>query len=561
MDRRKNLPTLFAETIGKKCSVLLRLFSGGVVCFFALCMPLPKVGQAREFDQLVLVHPGIACHYYDPTAKDFGQDWALEDLRQRSRYYARTPVGFHINGKSFSNDEILVQGKKSDRFYIVKKLRLWSLLHGYTKFSEKPTRHMLEKFCRGTIKSHRRSYELYDMAVSRTFDTHSLPIVFLKREQAQNAAGYISRMVVFGDSLSDTGKMRGKLGSVGFLNAPYWLGRFSNGPNWVDYLSRRLNVVVANWAVGGAVAAEVNDAKIHQITSYLELGGQHFVSGSVQDQIKEYLDNHVKIVKGKKTLAEPEKTLYVIWVGANDYGSKIENEDTLNIFVDTPNQKGGHRRTARRTVRAIEKQFRELYAAGARNFLIINLPNMGKTPTVSKNGENYRKSSAKSKNERIVKTAEAFAMATARHNELLHKVFDTGRLTDKSLRLAYLNMESVMQDLENETHLGSKFHHGFTLSKSEIAFGNTRATFGKACYSGGYLGDEKKPQKKVCDHALSALYWDDVHPTTLAHCWLSYFAQKELAKQQLAPDAGSIEEHKAFCKEANPHAMPPRSSF
>jgi hypothetical protein len=42
-------------------------------------------------------------------------------------------------------------------------------------------------------------------------------------------------LVVFGDSLSDNGNT---LSSVGLPKAPYYDGRWTNGPNWVDYFSQ-----------------------------------------------------------------------------------------------------------------------------------------------------------------------------------------------------------------------------------------------------------------------------------------------------------------------------------
>lgn len=558
---RKKKPAGDSLSITRQADLVASgLFWAGAACSLLLWLGSTQA-QARNFNKLVVVRPGVACHYYNPMARDFGWDWDADDFAQRPRYYARTPVGFNINDKEFSNDEILVKGEKVDGFYVIKEMRLWTLFGGYTKIPAKPTRRVVERFCRETIQRDGYGYQLYDMSVSRALDAYGYPIVFREREDALNAAGYISRVVVFGDSLSDTGRMRGRLGGIGFLSPPYWLGRFANGPNWVDYLSQRLDLAVANWAVGGAVATEVNDAKIHQIKSYVKLGGQHFVSGSTQDQIEKYLNDHAKLVNGKKTLTDPEKTLYIIWIGANDYVSKIDSKGTLNKFIDKPNQQGGHQRTVKRTVQAIHRQLHKLHCAGAKNFLIINLPDIGVSPDVYKRGINYKKRGSNEKNQRILKTSKTFTLAAQNHNKLLQKISNRLQSADKSIRLAYLDIYQAMQGLENETHQGSKFDHGFTFAKQQIEFQGTRLSFAKACYGGNYLGNKRQPESKVCDHPLSALYWDDVHPTTFAHCWLSYFAQKELAKQGLAPHPGSVDRHKLFCERANPHAMPPRPVF
>lgn len=68
-----------------------------------------------------------------------------------------------------------------------------------------------------------------------------------------------SRIIVFGDSLSDTGNLY--LLSGGYPPAPYAEGRFSNGPIWVEYLAAALGMSLApddNYAVGGATTGHEN---------------------------------------------------------------------------------------------------------------------------------------------------------------------------------------------------------------------------------------------------------------------------------------------------------------
>ena len=48
-----------------------------------------------------------------------------------------------------------------------------------------------------------------------------------------------SEIVVFGDSLSDTGNLNLASGGV-FAGPPYFSGRFSNGPVWVEVLAHRV---------------------------------------------------------------------------------------------------------------------------------------------------------------------------------------------------------------------------------------------------------------------------------------------------------------------------------
>jgi phospholipase/lecithinase/hemolysin len=69
-----------------------------------------------------------------------------------------------------------------------------------------------------------------------------------------------SRIVVFGDSLSDTGNFYHLTGGQ-LPPTPYANGRFSNGPLWVEYLADDLGMQVLlenNYAVAGATTGHAN---------------------------------------------------------------------------------------------------------------------------------------------------------------------------------------------------------------------------------------------------------------------------------------------------------------
>lgn len=73
-------------------------------------------------------------------------------------------------------------------------------------------------------------------------------------------AGPYSSLTVFGDSLSDTGNIKAFTGGATPASPPYYQGRFSDGPTWIDVLSNRLGLGAAlpslaggsNYAFGGA---------------------------------------------------------------------------------------------------------------------------------------------------------------------------------------------------------------------------------------------------------------------------------------------------------------------
>ncbi|KAJ1910544.1 hypothetical protein H4219_006183 [Mycoemilia scoparia] len=64
-------------------------------------------------------------------------------------------------------------------------------------------------------------------------------------------------LAVFGDSYSDVGNSYMLTSGI----TSYWNRRFTNGPNWIDYISALYNQPVFNFAVGGAL---VNNTFLHQ---------------------------------------------------------------------------------------------------------------------------------------------------------------------------------------------------------------------------------------------------------------------------------------------------------
>jgi hypothetical protein len=67
---------------------------------------------------------------------------------------------------------------------------------------------------------------------------------------SENPSG-ISRLVMFGDSLSDNGNL---FRFTGEPAPPYWEGRFSNGPTYAEQLANELGAKLDDLAFGGADA-------------------------------------------------------------------------------------------------------------------------------------------------------------------------------------------------------------------------------------------------------------------------------------------------------------------
>jgi phospholipase/lecithinase/hemolysin len=151
-------------------------------------------------------------------------------------------------------------------------------------------------------------------------------------------------LVVFGDSLSDAGNST--CVSLGIApGSAYWQGRYSNGPVYVERLSSLLGL--------GEVKCSAS-------------GGTNFASGGAQttgtrgnreafvDDLDEQLARYLK-----RDEVDPG-ALHIVWVGANDF---LEGQRDVKVPI-------------KNIITTIEK----LYDAGARRFLVMNLPMLGSSP-------------------------------------------------------------------------------------------------------------------------------------------------------------------------------------
>jgi phospholipase/lecithinase/hemolysin len=141
-------------------------------------------------------------------------------------------------------------------------------------------------------------------------------------------ANTYSSILAFGDSLSDNGIYQGYPGGTpGNINPSdtYGFYRFSNGPNWVEYLAgpSHLNVPLLDFAYGGATTAYDNPAAGLSITG-------------LQWQVATY--------QGVFGTIAPT-TLVTLWAGGNDMfnlRSPITAADNIELAIQKLIAIGGH---------------------------------------------------------------------------------------------------------------------------------------------------------------------------------------------------------------------------
>lgn len=154
-------------------------------------------------------------------------------------------------------------------------------------------------------------------------------------------------------------------------NPPYPGWTSSNGPNWVGFLTTKYNASVLqtyNLAYGGATV----DSDL--VTPYLST-----VLSLKQQVISEFIPGYVKpAIAPASPKWSSGNTLFAIWIGINDvgntYGKGAEESTELNrkifdVYTDLVVQ---------------------LYEAGARNLVFLNVPPVDRSPLTTVIGSTAR---------------------------------------------------------------------------------------------------------------------------------------------------------------------------
>jgi outer membrane lipase/esterase len=165
-----------------------------------------------------------------------------------------------------------------------------------------------------------------------------------------------SHIVAFGDSLSDHGGLSSYDPTLpeSFTNngaTPY------GGDVWLDYLKDQWGATIDNNAIGGAMTIGHEDSDI-----------QAMVDASVLPDLG--LTGQITTYLSSSPTYDVDKTLFAIWIGGNDclefFRGEYYTADPTALIADS--------------IGRIITQIGTLYADGARNFLVLNLPALAKTP-------------------------------------------------------------------------------------------------------------------------------------------------------------------------------------
>ena len=279
--------------------------------------------------------------------------------------------------------------------------------------------------------------------------------------QAQAA---FTDMVVIGDSLSDQGNVL--ILSGGFVPPAEYtdgtnVGRFTNGLNYIDYLSASLGLGVApslaggsNYATGGARMGSASIGGIPLPNAFSLLG-----------QRDSYL---LSLGPGG---IDPG-ALHVVWGGSNDLTDIIEAVIADPLFDPLP--------AVQDTLNNLVGIIDSLAAADARTLLVPNIPNLGLVPLITDTNGG-------------LPVDEASALAALFNMEL------AGALDG----LAALYPDTTFFEFDAFGLLTDAY-------QDPAAFGFANVSDG--CYSLLVL-----PGGDTCTNPDEYLSWDGFHPTTRTH--------------------------------------------
>ena len=323
-----------------------------------------------------------------------------------------------------------------------------------------------------------------------------------------------SGLVIFGDSISDTGNVRSlTIASQAtanpqptFPNFPAAPGRFSNGPVWTEYLAADLGFASSanpsNLLFDGSSVIAIG-AQGGQNFAYggarTGLGGSAGATTGLLGQLVAW-DNSASILGGGALTRKADaNALYVVMAGANDLR---DIRDAHQTPADALVRAGAAASIAQNVTNALGL----LANAGARHFLISSLPDLGLTPEAA--GKNLVGASSDvtlSFNSALLAKAASFDAGF----NLLHGV---------DLDIRTIDFYGLVNRVaEDATHNNGATYHITNITSPCLSRGSTSHEY--------FSSDASATACNV------AAFSDDLHPSGVSHALLGALA----AQTALAP--------------------------
>ncbi|KAJ1645816.1 hypothetical protein J3B02_001506 [Coemansia erecta] len=310
---------------------------------------------------------------------------------------------------------------------------------------------------------------------------------------AYSAANPQPSVYIFGDSISDTGRLK-KI-TLGIVPPePYWNGRFSSGPVWTEYFSLLQGTQLRNYAVGAAVTA----------TSKLKLFGfLPLTIPSTKDQINQYIIDNPNTPPGFFDIA-------VLEIGGNDI---------MTVLPDVVENKVNIEEFAESLSNAVISQCQLLKTAGFKTIFVTNAPPMQYVPLMAM--EN--------------RASIAGAISKSYNAKLASKLPSWG--SQRNIRVGLLDFDTFVTNA-----LSSDVSRtlGIMDTSSSCIGGNSLNLFTSRNHAEAlirFLVDIKGTL--LCSNPSTNFFWDPIHPGERVHRLFGFYAS-EFANSLRASNYSSL---------------------
>ena len=283
------------------------------------------------------------------------------------------------------------------------------------------------------------------------------------------------RIYVFGDSLSDNGNLATITGPL--PEPPYFQNRITNGLTAVDVLAGKLGLPLeaSLHLIGPAVGA-----------NYAVAGASAETHGSIDltSQVALFLANHGGVA--------PDDALYVMFLGGNDIRHARDSGDATQAAQIVADATG-----------VINTQMQVLAMAGARNWLVVNAPDIGAIPETGLIAATIGDISLPAK---VSALSQQFNVALHAQIEQLEDELD-------------IEVEDFDLFAEFNQIINTSVSLGFT-NNSDACFSSLLGQFNPGCNFGLSFGEY--------------VFFDEIHPTAGVHAMIGERMFAEIAEH----DAG-----------------------
>ncbi|HLD16763.1 MAG TPA: SGNH/GDSL hydrolase family protein [Coxiellaceae bacterium] len=263
-------------------------------------------------------------------------------------------------------------------------------------------------------------------------------------------------LVIFGDSLSDTGNKFKQYHQP--VSPPYWNGRYSNGPLWIEdlaYQSQLIDNPMTN--PDEAVTSRWKNYAFGDSTVLKGHVGPGVQTRTLNEEVNEFITQAPTL--------DWNTTLVVLWDGSNDLMDSVCLKDPFQCT----------RTVVQETIRNIDL----LHEKGARYFLLPLMPDVSLTPLAHQALPPHQRKEL----QQLVKYFNNEYEISLEHLQA----------STPNLHLFVVDTNLFIQQNKDK----------FPMSLSSLCYNNE--------------GKYDKIMGSVCENPDDYFFWDQMHPTAKAH--------------------------------------------